>query len=455
MSSKYHQSSQNIIHELNTDYFSQYKDNILEALVALDKGQPFDHQMELAANCLQEFWKNYSREKIAKIFWSFPRVQRALFGLEETLEDGVRYRDHYIHMLDTFITGSRIISQIISLVPPAERQVFLKETFKIVREPDQVPFPRPYSVEHRLLFLWTIIATFHDIGIPIEHLGRIRDGLNNFLSYFGLRLGELHLEQKTNVDAQLPYYFGLMSKFLEPGIIPNDDLIYDKAKSNNQYLYQVLATEYGEYNHAVISAVCLFNSFEETFLIGHHDQNGYDLDINKHSGFMKLVFEQDIARAALAISFHNLDTQRFPKIFPIKFEKFPLAFLLILCDNLQEAFRREGISFSGITKLSRFPYINVKVVTAPPTIEIAFTICYVNLAPEEEQIVLASATAWAGQKGISMPSKYSEFLSQAWERICSHIKEKLLFQDSSIKLRISVYYEEDKRRKRLILSERF
>ena len=188
--------------QLDGEYFSKYETAIRPVLNAMDGGKPFDEQIELAGKCLQEFWGHYSSSQIATILQTFPRVQRALFGLEEDIASGSRYRDHYVHMFNVFITGSIIISGIVARFSESARAPLLGEVFKATNEPSDVPFESPYSAKRRLFFLWTLIATFHDVGIPVEHLGSIRSGLNRFLGYFGLTIGELNLQCKTSVDVQ-------------------------------------------------------------------------------------------------------------------------------------------------------------------------------------------------------------------------------------------------------------
>ena len=351
------------------------------------------------------------------------------------------------------ITGSRIISQVLSQLPQGQRDRFLHDAFKVTPEPTDVPFPRPYDARRRLFFLWTLVATFHDIGIPIEHLEGVRQGLNGFLSFFGLRLGELYLDQKTGVGAQLPDYFRLMARFLPAGIVPNARLLYDRLPQASPYLCQALADSYGENNHGVISAVCLFNSFKETFLVGHHKQPEYDLSADQYARFVELVLEQDVARAALAIALHSLDAERYPKVFPIDFQRLPLTFLLILCDELQEAFRLEGISYPGITKLTRFPKVLVELCPPPGVARVDLVNHYVNLRPEEEEQVLASAAAWARRQARSVPDRYPEFLAWYWDRIAGTLRRKLWLERCPLQLRVTVYLERPARRQMLMICD--
>ena len=80
MGSKHYATPFQILQHLDGDYFTPYANEIRGALETLHKGRPFADQIEAAGKCLGVFWANYSRRYIAKIFETFPRVQRALFG---------------------------------------------------------------------------------------------------------------------------------------------------------------------------------------------------------------------------------------------------------------------------------------------------------------------------------------------------------------------------------------
>jgi len=458
MSTRQYAIPKQIITQLDSDYFAPYQEIILETLGALQEGKALELQIDLAGKCLRLFWENYSRKHIANILESFPRVQRALFGLEEDRTTGMRYRDHYIHTFNVFITGSRILSQILSAVPDAEKEYFIKDIFKITREPDDIPFPRPYSAKQRLFFLWTLIATFHDVGIPVEHLDKIRVGLNRFLKYFGLSLMEFYLNHRTHVTTQLQYYFDLMARLYEGGIKPNNQYVYDRPDIGNQYMWHTLANAYGENNHGVVSGICLFNSFEETFLIGHHDEKEYDLTNTQYSDFVLRILEHDIARAALAISLHSLKPNIFPKLFPIDSHRFPLSFLLIFCDEIQESFRLEGLTLSGVSKLTHFPKIQTKIFKKPTNstrVSIKIEINYLKLDSTNQKLIIDAATTWGLKRGIEIPKKYSEFLSFTWNRISGDLHEKLLLSTGPFSFHICVYLDQTSKKRMLIFDEDF
>lgn len=449
-------STQQIRKELDEDFFKTFKDEIVKTLATLENGESFDSQITAAETCLRLVWAKYSSKNIAVILESFPRIQRALFGLEENRAEGKRYRDHYIHMFDVFITGSRILSLMLKRVPANKRDDFIKNVLRTTKEPAIIPFQKPYTSKQRLFFMWTLISTFHDIGIPIEHLDNIWSGLNRFLEYFGLRMSEFDIRKNSYIESQLPYFISLMSTFFPNGIIPNDStLLYDKSTECSMYLSHTLAREYENGNHSVVSAICLYISYINTYLIGHHERKENDLSEPQYNSFIKNVLEHDVSRIALAIALHSIPVSEYPKIFPIKAASFPLTSLLIVCDEVQEAFRHEGITFIGISKLTRFPHIEVNVDAVTNDVHILVQLCYVKLSSENEKDILDAYNSWATKHSKPLQLDYFQLLSTTWNTISTTIERKVSFADGPFNFEFNVYLEENTGKERLILHNIF
>lgn len=437
-----------LVNELETSYFKKYIPDI-EKVLNLKYNESFDEQIEAARSCLGLFWEKYYSKNVADILETFPKVQKALFGLEEDFSKGSRYRDHYVHMFDVFITGSRIISQILNSIEIKNRNYILEKVFKVVEESKDIPFPRPYNSIERVFFLWVLSATFHDIGIPVEHLGNIKNGLNGFLKFFGLKIDTMLPTRDTNLLTQINYYVELMSSFSDTSII-NDNNVYEKSERPNDYLKHSLSREFSENNHSVISGICLYNSFIETFLIGNHENKEYNLTKEKYSDFICKVLEQDISRAALAISYHNLSSKKYPKLFPIDPNKLPLTFLLILCDEIQEAFRHEGINYIGLSKLTTLPDIRVTQIHDEKNsviFNIRIDICYIKLPEENMVAILGSLNNWAIYTNAkNVPSTYEELIKYTWDNIFLVLENKLLLGSEPFEVEIHVFYENNSKK---------
>lgn len=434
-------SCDDILAELDTDYFIQeYLTKIEATLNSMEEGKSIDEQIDSAGDCLQEFWANYSRKHLAGVLRGFPKIEKALYGLELEEETGARYRDHFLHMFNVFILGSRILSLFLSGLEEDKIDNSIREFFKVEPEPKEVPFDKKYNAKNRLFFLWTLIATFHDVGIPIEHLEKIRDGLNNFLNHFGLRIREFTLERQSSLDAQINYYINLMSRMFDCRIKMTNSIYEMNSARPHPYIYKALADAYSEDDHGVVSALCLFRSIEETFLTGYHEEEKNDLNLEQCKQYVSYVLEQDIARTALAIALHSCKLEEHPKIFPISFDEFPLTFLLILCDELQEYFRPEGISLEPITKLKKMPSVKVHVDEGIFAIEIEIYYSQLSISEKHQKQILNQAQIYAQQKGEPEPKTIEKLLKWYWSEVMERLEQKLEFRgkDATVKLEVVV-----------------
>jgi len=318
-------------------------------------------------------------------------------------------------MFNVFIFGALILSRLRSKIPDEEIQSLLKVAGEHEIK-ERFPFKeKPYSPVKRLFFLWTLISTFHDVAIPIEKIRKVEEGFNKFLSLFGYRLKELDIEMSPSIDSQLQYYFGLIARIYS-GHLTIEHGLYRRPLKPNPYVYKTLTRALDENDHGVVSALFLFRSIEEAHLRGM--VRGVSLNVEEYSDYIMTVFQHDISRAALAIAFHNLSPEDFPKLFPVKFGDFPLLSLLILCDEIQEHFRPEGPNFETTTKLKSFPTLKVEKT---------------KLAKDVQPL------------NIEIQHKYKCFgetsrneIWSKWDKISKTLETKLELDPSKIRVRINV-----------------
>jgi len=420
--------------------FRARKKGILIALKSIaDPQTSFDAKVEAAGETLQEFWKEYSREHVAKVLEGFPKIQKALFGLELEPELGERYRDHFLHMFNIFVFGARILSKVII----ADRSgKLLKKLFKVTEEPKKVGklFRKgEYTAAERLNFLWTLMSTFHDVGIPIQHLPNLQRGLNLFLDHFGLRISEFSVEREASVDCRLPYYFELMARMYNDGITLEREGEYRKTIKPHPYVQKALLDEYSRNSHGAISAICLYKSIEETFYRGKKEEKRLDLDLHEIKTYNDLVFEEDITRVALVIALHDINVETYPKLFPISFRKFPFLFILIFCDEFQEYFRLEGSSLTGVTLIKSFPFLDVKMESRSGKIEIHTKILYAKPTTAEEETIKREVLPYYRKIGETPPNNFEEHIARVWKRIVERLEKKLSFKGEPIKIIMDVY----------------
>lgn len=409
--------------------FQEFRPQIercFEAMQSMDDNP--DRAINEAAICLAAIWTNYVDAETAEIFRAFASVQRALFGLE--LEEGGprRYREHVLHMFNVYILGASLLSPLATIPDAEARDVALREVLKIVPERDQISDWsgrwKPYDAQKRLFYLWTLMSTFHDIGIPVEHLPKMRDGLNRYLDYCGRDLAELLTHLEPAVTSQLQYYFGLMGRLFgtrvqldseRPGLYAQGDI--------HPYLYKTLADALGgdQPDHGVVSALCLYRSLERAFM---KDRTEYNLTLDQFPQYVEFVLEQDVTRAALAISLHNLDPADYPKLFPLSFPNFPLTYLLLLADELQEFYRFEGLSPLGVVPLPRLPEVSATYSDGRLRGEIRYL--YTPPPHDKWEIIKRSADAFAKKMNWKSYETHADLVSRLWVYTTTKIRKKLL-----------------------------
>lgn len=365
-------STQDILDELHiSSYLQAAKDRgIIEeaakqALKSMED-QPGDYRLHIenVHKFMDALWGKYDCSDIVDILRTLTLIEPALLDLERDTEAGKRYRDHYVHLFHTFIFGLRIMSAIIKQL--GEEQA--SETFKVREERiqgricsrnaagNEVPL-RDYPWKERLFYLWTLIATLHDIAIPITHLDKIREALNKFSEKFQLEISGPILVPSFPID--LNAYLDLLSRLFQGKFEEGKESWLYTKKNPNPYVKGYLERLFGDGDHGVLGGFLIYKKTEEIFLQG---KSKYKLDMDSFSKYKELVLEEDIARAALAISLHNVqyeDLSQRPQFLPLNFHDYPLSFILILADGLQEYLRWEGTSIRGGTKLYAFPHLEL------------------------------------------------------------------------------------------------
>jgi len=161
--------------------------------------------------------------------------------------------------------------------------------------------------------------------------------------------------------------------------------------------------------------------------------------------YTEYVLEQDIARAALAISLHAISKDRrtgaSPKIFPVGFDSFPLTFLLILSDELQEYLRWEGVSLRRQLMFNCHPLLEVKHNESDHSLRMIVSF---SLQKENKDAIVAQAKRMARSTKTNLSE---DSISGAADLIAGIVKktleEKLQLGDT-VKLKLRIYEDWDK-----------
>jgi len=393
-------------------------------------------EREQTLEFIQALWGKYDCEQVAEKFDNFVKIEQALYGLERDKKKGRRYRDHFVHMFNTFVFGLRIISILFDKVNGDEG----KELFKVEDE-DLVSVGLPFSdydYKQRTFYLWMLISTFHDIAIPFQHMPKIGEGITRFVEEFGWVVSEPILTMSNFDSSQLYYYFTILSEIYNSKLkLVDKGKKYDRSKGANSYVAKILGRAFDRMEHGALSGFFMWKTIEEIFLLGLSKRYRYKIGLKNFDVYDQYVLQQDIARAALAISLHTLTKKKetgHPKIVPIKFDEYPLTFLLILADELQEYHRHEEGTIVGNTKFRCQPEISLSYEKKNIDLKVAF-----SLNKDEYRYFIEEANAIEGKRNNGKKiNNVREAAVVIMGSIYQHLREKIILNEK-FRLEIKLY----------------
>ena len=364
--------------------------------------RPTDYRSHIAAvqAVLGSLWTKYDCEDLLEVVREYAHVEPILLDLERDEGSGRRYRDHSVHSFNVFVFGLRVLTRLINLTGEDAARRLLKvepETIRTV-----IPGFRDWTWRERLFYLWTLMSTFHDIAIPLEHLGSVGKGLNRFSGVFGLEI----LGPSMRLDSVYPgvdEYFRRVSAIFAGDVTPLEDkLSYDQSRQD-LYLETYLRHKLNTQDHGVLSGLLIYRKIEEIFLLLRGKAKEVFGEPATFDQYARCVLHQDISRASLAMSLHNLkpDAAGAPLFLPIHFRRHPLTFLLILADGLQEYLRWEGTSIVGATKFCCFPSIDVSAEGARVKLAVDFHLTGEQAEKDYLKEQARAAAAFAGSSDKS------------------------------------------------------
>jgi len=322
-------------YEIIDDYFVNLNPEPKEELDNAD--------YEIVKNCIKALW---IRARKLTDFLEYTS------DFEPLLKD-LGLRDHFKHSLNVYILGYCIINK---LNMDREKLKYLQYTPEISN------------------IIWMLTATFHDIAYAVEKTDVwLNDFFNNFLGVdpkFSLRISEVLTPAYTDIMRMLSVYH-------KKTITTSFDFSFDAME---WYYYNELSRELSRKNHGVLSALMLCHrmAIKEGFLCRPPKSDpplDERLPLEKRSQW---DFINHLA-ASHAISLHNM------KNIPVKFKQHPYAFILILCDEIQDWGRgnhkSKEFDNSKPKDFIALEWVEVKILNSIP--EIHFKISCQNERKEE------------------------------------------------------------------------
>lgn len=249
-----------------------------------------------------------------------------------------KQRDHYIHSVNVFILGLAVYSQNTSFRKAFENANLNKSVY-----------PYSYDTKHEEFFYrWGLASLLHDVGYPVEITAKQIDKFMEFTTLMdgGAKL-KTHLsfdnaEELNTIEEVIPrceftkaWYESNIGSEATDALKPLDLLAYK--------LHSALKVEYDEIANALNNYIGDMNKF------GFVDHGFYStIIVLKWYGYLiqscnyrPEAFFQPVLDSASAILLHNyyrnymVKGKRFD-LGPLNPHSHPVAFLLILCDELQE-----------------------------------------------------------------------------------------------------------------------
>lgn len=229
------------------------------------------------------------------------------------------YRDHYIHQFQVFMLGTYIIDKLYD--------DFIKNGK--LKNPE---------------ISWLIAASFHDMAWPVQLYDDWSEDF--FKKVFSLDIKLAHLELKSSFVDQsflscMGYLISSLYWFHKKVKLEGNWLADKDTKELVQFFYKEIT---GKKNHCILSSISLLKMVQD---FNFNEKNMIKQRILNNKGQFIEIVEEVFVPSALAIALHDKkvwqelrkedDEDNPPRILNnMEFEKDPLSFLLIFCDNIQE-----------------------------------------------------------------------------------------------------------------------
>jgi len=240
-------------------------------------------------NSLKELWvKRHEKQVTFLIFEDFEKMENMLFMIPS-------YRGHYIHQFNVFLLGYFILTELI-------KNRCIKQNIN--------------NISQFTDFTWMLSSTFHDMGYPIQEIEDL------FQKYIDMFL-KIQTPFSVNIETILTQNFYDYIRYLaeihyQMFTLNQNQWFIERERKRDYKFYDLILTKLREKDHGVIGALLLMHSVltKENLV--------------NRLGWLDRDFAKSILPACHAISLHNL------KDINISFENQPYAFLLVLCDELQD-----------------------------------------------------------------------------------------------------------------------
>ena len=343
-----------------------YRETLIELANTYRKKALNDY--EIAELCIKDLWKNYIGIK-------YPTIQ---IRVENILQRNEKYREHFLHQFQVFLIGA----------------YFLDKKYNEISE--------KYNEEYdcKIEVVWLAASTFHDFNYSLQFYETW------LIQYFkdALVIKNDQTKQKINIlnlDAAM-VRDELFDKLSEICLQFKGSIKDKQRKKLLRFFYEKTVNDR---NHGVLSAISLLKLFDDNddniinkngilqaaLAIGCHDEDIWEA-LCGCQGFIRSsqkskdcfeyctrkhllwpskiirIFQEHLDSTPICCEKWEIEVMNEKMLKKIKFQNYPILFLLMFCDSIQDEGRVKSVEEDNstyideiITTQNKNPSITVKL----------------------------------------------------------------------------------------------
>lgn len=256
-----------------------------------------EEKQDKAINIINGIIKPHGKEPLLDFLTCLANIEYEINELQP------RLRDHVVHAVFTYLLGIYINERLMR---------------KIARKVD------PYQ--------WKIACLFHDIAYPVEIAHNLTRTYCKMVYKIGIDYYRpLPIIQNISMLSNL--YKLIKDKRTSSYSVINKCLKKWGININSKKIYNTTIKD-GDICHGMLSALTILYLIDKFYQQNNPHRNCTETIVG-NSNWDETFFIKDVIPACAAIFLHNIDKEHFLN-YRIDPQKAPIAFLLKLCDSLQE-----------------------------------------------------------------------------------------------------------------------
>ena len=285
------------------DYLTEYQCSRTEIEDFLLTVRKFEHRQKKAIDIVEDILTYHGKEELLRSVAGLAKIEYRIRKLQPWR------RDHVVHALLTFILG-----------------IYLNESW----------LPRP-----AVRFQWKLAGLLHDVAYPAEVAHQVLDSMPDALNEIATHLGfpEAKIQGVTQLKGLEDLRNGvkaldlIQTRLLDWGLAVDAHAEYERMISERPC-------------HGIYTSLAVLWVIDMMYQTNNPERQDEDNWALNDISWAQSYFDADIVSACAAIFLHNLPSRCFEQA-KVDRNRAPVAFLLKLCDAMQEWERPRGNSPRG------------------------------------------------------------------------------------------------------------